>query len=238
MKKINELKSNLFKKAESLSVFLSFFFSSQRRRYSSIFCFSLFISVLIFYFMSVLISSGKASYDKNRSEININFLLNESIDQLELRSRRRPEKPKEREPPPESPKLKVKQTEIQKPEMLSSLPPLQLPDHLQSGEEGGIGVSGAANRNREVTPIFRVNPIYPRQAALRNIEGFVILQFDIKKNGETDNISILQASPPQMFNSSAVQALKRWKYKPKLEDGRPVRQNHLKVQLDFNLINE
>ncbi|MCZ0932004.1 MAG: energy transducer TonB, partial [Oligoflexia bacterium] len=91
------------------------------------------------------------------------------------------------------------------------------------------------NQDREGTPIFRIQPLYPRRAALQNIEGFVILQFDITAGGYTDNITVIQASPPQIFNSSAVQALRKWKYKPKIENGKPVRQKNLKVQLDFNL---
>lgn len=199
-----------------------------------IFGLSLLISFFIFYIMSVLISSGKNIYGQNSEDANIYFLMDESIEDLELRDRRRPKEPKKEEASPETPKLKVQQTEIQKPDIQAQPPNLELPTDFSSD---GIEVGQGMSQNREVTPIFRINPNYPRQAALRQIEGFVILQFDITISGETDNISILQASPPQIFNSSAVQALKRWKYKPKLEDGKPARQNNLKVQLDFKLEN-
>ena len=198
-----------------------------------LFFLSLFISFFLFYIMSVLISSGKNLYGKSDKDANIYFLINESIDELELRDRRRPKKPKQEEIPPETPKIKVQQTEIQKPEMSSSLPDLELPTDFNV--DGVLGVGQGMSQNTEVTPIFRINPSYPRQAALKQIEGFVILQFDITESGETDNISILQASPPQIFNSSSIQALKRWKYKPKMEEGKPVRQNDIKVQLDFKL---
>ena len=183
--------------------------------------------------MSVLTSIGKNIYGKSDENTSIYFLMDESVDELELRDRRRPKKPKQEEAPPETPKMKVQQTEIQKPNISSNLPNLELPADFNL--DGGIGVGQGMNQNREVTPIFRINPSYPRQAALNQIEGFVILQFDITASGETDNISILQASPPQIFNSSAVQALKRWKYKPKIEDGKSVHQNNIKVQLDFTL---
>jgi len=212
----------------------SFALKKQESRLALIFGLSFLISFFIFYIMSVLISSGKNIYGKNSEDANIYFLMDESIEDLELRDRRRPKEPKKEEAPPETPKLKVQQTEIQKPDIQTQPPKLELPTDFSSD---GIGVGQSMSQNREVIPIFRINPNYPRQAALRQIEGFVILQFDITMSGETDNISILQASPPQIFNSSAIQALKRWKYKPKLEDGKPVRQNHLKVQLDFKLEN-
>ena len=211
--------------------------STSHKRYLSLLSIALLISLFIFYFMSLLISTNKNQNQASSENISINFLLNAQLDELELRTRRLPKKPKEEEPPPETPKLKVQQTELQKPEMISSLPKLDLPDDFESDAKGA-GVSNQTNQNREVTPIFRIQPIYPRRAALRNIEGFVILQFDITSAGLTDNIRVIQASPPQIFNSSAIQALKKWKYKAKIENGKAVRQNNLKVQLDFNLRNQ
>ena len=199
--------------------------------------FAFLMSLFIFYFMSLLISASKNPAKTDNQNISINFLLNAKLEELELRSRRLPKKPKEEEPPPKTPKLKIQQKEPQKPEMTSQLPPLDLPDDFQSDEKGA-GVSAYTNQDREVTPIFRVQAIYPRRAALQNIEGFVILQFDITPAGYTDNISVIQASPPQIFNSSAVQALRKWKYKPKIENGKAVHQKNLKVQLDFTLRNQ
>ena len=207
---------------------------SLRKKYFGFFSLALLVSLFIFYFMSLLISMEKNLTKTGRQDININFLLNAKLDELELRSRWRPKKPKQEEPPPETPKLKIQQKELQKPEMTSQLPQLDLPEDFQSDEKGA-SASAHDNQDRAATPIFRIQGAYPRQAALRNIEGFVILQFDITPEGSTDNITVIQASPPQIFNSSAIQALKKWKYKPKLKDGKPVRQKNLKVQLDFSL---
>ncbi|MCY4321664.1 MAG: energy transducer TonB [Bdellovibrionaceae bacterium] len=204
------------------------------KKYIGLSTIALLVSLFIFYFMSILISTGKQPIQKENQNINISFLLDPKIESLELRDRRLPKKPKQEDPPPETPKIKIQQRELQKPEMISQLPQLDLPTDFQSDEKG-TGVSSQINKDREVTPIFRIQPIYPRRAALQNIEGFVILQFDITSSGFTDNITVLQSSPPQIFNSSAIQALKKWKYKPKLENGKPVRQTNLKVQLDFRL---
>ena len=198
---------------------------------------AVFLSVGIFYLMSVLISTGKNPKSASDQNVSVEFLLNKSIDELELRARRLPKKPEEEKPPPETPKLKTQQAELEKPELSSHLPQLELPEDFQSDKKGA-SVAGQAMRDSAVTPIFRMNPIYPRRAALQNIEGFVILKFDIMETGQVDNISVIQASPPQIFNSSAVQALRKWKYKPRIEDGKAIRQKNLKVQLDFRLTNE
>ena len=214
--------------------FINKFVSIGHKKYLSLLSLALLISLFIFYFMSLLISTRKNPNKVGSQNVSINFLLNDKLDELELRSRRLPKKPKKEEPPPETPKLKIQQTELQKPEMISQLPQLDLPDDFESDTKGA-GVSSQASQDRKVTPIFRIQPVYPRRAALRNIEGFVILQFDITPIGNTDNITVIQASPPQIFNSNAIQALKKWKYKPKIENGKAVRQNNLKVQLDFSL---
>ena len=195
------------------------------------------MSMLVFYFMSILIGTGKNQKGTAHQNISIEFLLQSNLDELELRSRRLPKKPKDKEPPPDTPKLKIKQDELKKPELASQLPALELPEDFQSDNKGS-GVAGYTNQDRGVSPVFRINPIYPRRAALQNIEGFVILQFDITETGQTDNISVIQASPPQIFNSNAIQALRKWKYKARIENGKPVRQTNVQVQLDFKLKDE
>ncbi len=83
----------------------------------------------------------------------------------------------------------------------------------------------------------KANPTYPIEAALNNIEGHVILSFDITKEGRPDNIEIVESVPEGVFDSSAVAALSKWVYDPKLVDGKAVVQKDMKVQLDFKLDN-
>ena len=233
MRLFSFLNSKLFK-----TKLFSFLNSKQLKTKYFIFLSLAFLtSVFVFYFMSLLISTGKNPSKADNQNIQINFLLNSQIEDLELRSRRMPKKPKQEKAPPTSPKLKIQQTELKKPEMISQLPQLDLPDDFRSDNKGA-GAVAQKSVDREVIPIFRIQPSYPRQAALQNIEGFVVLEFDITTAGNTDNITVIQASPPQIFNTSAIQALRKWKYKPKIEDGKAVRQNGLKVQLDFNLRDE
>ena len=172
------------------------------------------MSALVFYFMSILIGTGQNPKGTTHENISIEFLLNANLDELKLRSRRLPKKPKDKEPPPDNPKLKIKQDKLEKPKLASQLPALELPEDFQSDNKGA-GIAGYANQDRAISPIFRIKPLYPRRAALQNIEGFVILQFDITETGQTDNISVIQARPPQIFNSSAIQALRKWNIKPK-----------------------
>lgn len=87
----------------------------------------------------------------------------------------------------------------------------------------------------EATPVEFVSPAYPKSAEKGNIEGFVILQFDITKTGSTDNISVVNANPDGVFDESAKAALKQWKYKPAVKGGVAQGQTGLLVQLDYKL---
>ena len=195
---------------------------------------ALFVSLALFYLMSILIFKDGGAKSLGVGNVNISFLLNSSFEDLELRSRRLLKKPVEEEPPPDTPKLRIQKTELEKPELLSSLPSLDLPEDFQSDRQG-VAVSGKGVQDSDVSPLFRVEPVYPRKARLQGTEGFVLLQFDITETGQVDNISVIQASPPHIFNVSAIRALRKWKYKAKREGGKAVRQKSLKVRLKFQI---
>lgn len=218
------MNNNYFKKLASLLF----------QKYIFIIVAAVIMSLCLLYFMSVLIFTNSSTKITPSQDLSINFLLNSSFDELKLRSRYVPKPPKKKQAEPATPRLKIQNTELQKPRLLNQLPPLKLSKAFSS-DPSGAKVAAQGSGDSEVSPLFRIQPIYPRKAALHSIEGFVILQFDITKTGQVNNISVLQASPPQIFNSNAVQALQKWKYKAKIKNGQAVRQKNLKVQLDFKL---
>jgi len=87
----------------------------------------------------------------------------------------------------------------------------------------------------EASPIVRIEPKYPVQAAQQNIEGSVLLQFDITQDGSTANIKVLKAEPALTFDKEAVRALEQWRYKPQIIGGQAQVQTNLLVQLDFRM---
>lgn len=81
-----------------------------------------------------------------------------------------------------------------------------------------------------VSPIERIEPKYPLQAAEDGIEGSVVLKFDISPVGDVKNVSVMQAEPKKVFDKVAKIALRQWKYAPTTSGAK----NQL-VQLDFAL---
>ncbi|URJ32471.1 TonB family protein [Blochmannia endosymbiont of Camponotus sp.] len=60
--------------------------------------------------------------------------------------------------------------------------------------------------------INRVYPEYPNRARILNIEGKIIVQYDVNTKGKVDNICILSAVPPGIFEESIRSAMRRWVY--------------------------
>jgi len=66
----------------------------------------------------------------------------------------------------------------------------------------------------------KVAPVYPPDARAAYIQGTVILQADINKEGDITDLELL--SGPIELAGSAVAAVRQWKYKPYLFNGQPV----------------
>ncbi len=100
---------------------------------------------------------------------------------------------------------------------------------------GTSNTDGSAGANSAAEPIERVKPDFPPEAALKGIEGWVLLRFDINEEGRVENISIVDASPRGMFDKKAKEAIRKWKYAPRLTNGQPTKVIGREVQIDFKL---
>ncbi|MEH6594975.1 MAG: TonB family protein [Colwellia polaris] len=90
---------------------------------------------------------------------------------------------------------------------------------------------GAAKKQQDhVKPTYRVEPKYPEKAVVENIEGSVVLKFDIDQAGSVKNVEVVNGSPAYVFDKVAKTALEQWRY----EASNSYHKNNL-VQLDFAL---
>jgi protein TonB len=88
---------------------------------------------------------------------------------------------------------------------------------------------------QDATPVVRMEPKYPIDAARNGIQGWVELSFSIDSTGQVQDVKVTNSEPRRVFDQAAMQALKRWKYRPKVVDGKAIVQPNLAVRLDFNL---
>ena len=70
--------------------------------------------------------------------------------------------------------------------------------------------------------IRKIDPRYPFAAKRKGIEGNVKLRLVVNKNGIVTDIQIMSADPEGIFESSAITAAKRWRFRPAIKDGRAV----------------
>ena len=66
----------------------------------------------------------------------------------------------------------------------------------------------------------RVEPTYPTVAREARIHGEVVLTAVIDKDGNVENLQLVSGHP--MLAPAAINAVKRWRYKPYLLNGQPV----------------
>jgi protein TonB len=68
--------------------------------------------------------------------------------------------------------------------------------------------------------IRKVTPNYPQLAKQARIQGSVVLQAEISKDGTIQNLQLISGHP--MLAPAAIEAVKQWRYKPYLLNGEPV----------------
>lgn len=105
-------------------------------------------------------------------------------------------------------------------------PPAPAPAAADAGRSGGP--------EQEVMPLNDVRPEYPYRARQRGIEGHIKLAFTITPAGRVENIRVVEASPPNVFDREARRAAARWRFAPRTENGAAVAREAVKT-LHFRL---
>ena len=80
--------------------------------------------------------------------------------------------------------------------------------------------------------IRKVQPTYPPLARQARIQGAVLLQAEISKDGTIQNLRLISGHP--MLTSAAIDAVKQWRYKPYILNGEPV-EVETQITVNFTL---
>lgn len=84
---------------------------------------------------------------------------------------------------------------------------------------------GGGFSDGDIIPLVAIQPQYPRRAAERGLEGYVVVSFVITAQGTTRDIKVVE-STSSLFERSAMRAAERLKYKPRIVDGTAVEVDH------------
>lgn len=80
--------------------------------------------------------------------------------------------------------------------------------------------------------VRRVQPEYPQLARQARIQGMVMLQAVISKEGTIENLVVLSGHP--MLVRAALDAVQRWRYRPYYLNGQPV-EVETQITVNFTL---
>ncbi|HPG28673.1 MAG TPA: TonB family protein [Myxococcota bacterium] len=105
--------------------------------------------------------------------------------------------------------------------------------------EAGQDESGRSHAPRlfradgEAVPLVRVPPHYPERALARGLEGRVLVEFTIGRTGDVTHAHVVAFEPSPIFNDAALEAVRQWRYSPRVVDGEPVEQPGQRVSIPF-----
>lgn len=192
---------------------------------------SIVISISLFGLMQWLIKPSSVQVDRGDEVAMVGFIrsLQDSETQQKNRAPKEPQKP---EPLPLASPMSVK-TQAQnfdvspQPLMASAL------TNFKSDATNGL-FSGLGSVDSDVTPLVQIEPRYPAQALARKIEGYVVIEFSIDATGGVTAVSVLDAQPKGVFEREAIKAAWRYRFKPKIVDGKPTAQI-AKLPFEFSL---
>lgn len=197
-------------------------------RHVSAFILATGITMGLFLLMQALISQPPNVNDARKNKV-IEFVRIKRDSTVAEKERKLPDKPKKEEPPPP-------------PDLNFSTPDASSGDTMSiaaSGIDMGVNLggpgAGLASADSDVAPLVRVPPVYPARAQERGIEGYVVVEFTIAEDGTVKNAIVLESQPSKIFDRAALRAIRKWKYKPKVEDGIAMERPGNRIRIPFEL---
>lgn len=131
------------------------------------------------------------------------------------------------------PEIAVKPVEIPTPEKIQTPPPVQ---PISETEKTPPKVENPVEENlpqKLNRPAVIVNEVYPQKGSGLGYTGKIILNVKINKKGEVIGADIVQGSGRIFVDSLAQDYIKKWNFRPALDDkGRPMESSKV-IQFDF-----
>ncbi|MGD8176379.1 energy transducer TonB [Marinimicrobium sp. ARAG 43.8] len=183
------------------------------------------LGLLMFLIMQTMIATDGRFSDSGAESPALNFVrVDTTQDRLETKDRRTPDEPPEPETPPETPDVSVQNDQVQNQTALAmDMPSMDMPLQTGSGPNmAGLSGGGGASLggfDSDVIPTVKVPPNYPQRARQAKLEGYVTMEVSIRADGTVSDVTVVDAKPPRLFDQAAVQAMQRWRFRPKMVNG-------------------
>ena len=178
------------------------------------------VAFSLFVFMVLLVSSGDSGDVVKARKIGDVIMPDREIETITSEEVEPPEEPEIAPPDIAPPQLDVT--------------PIAVSATQSKPEINFSQGTGALFRDGDYIPLFKVQPIYPRRAKERNMEGYVIVAFTITESGTIEEPYVIEGMCRSaanregsfrectMFDSSAIRAASQLVYEPALLYGVPM----------------
>jgi periplasmic protein TonB len=195
------------------------------------------VTLGLFFLMHSLIEMGKVELDDDKRIRVIDFVRMKHDAQVMTKKRELPKKQQlEAQPAPPSLNLPKSAPGPSAEVIHIEAPPPTIDKNVKLA--GGPTLGSTAPSDAGSIPLVRIQPMYPRSAAEKRIEGWVELEFTITTTGAVKNARVISSQPPNIFDRSALRAIRKWKYKPTIVDGVAIETKGVRVRLTFKLDEE
>ena len=83
-------------------------------------------------------------------------------------------------------------------------------------------------------PIHSPAAKYPSWQVAKRQDGWVLLEYTILANGRPHNVRVIDSSPAQIFNQSAIDAVQQYRYQPIQLDDRVISVDQVRTKITFD----
>lgn len=92
--------------------------------------------------------------------------------------------------------------------------------------------------DQQLMRIFGQPGQYPNRAIQRGIEGYVIVGFSVDQAGQVFDAFVIESAPEGIFERSALKAIKKFKYRAKMVNGKAVSTDGQQYLFSYKLDND
>jgi TonB family protein len=85
----------------------------------------------------------------------------------------------------------------------------------------------------EAKPLFIMQPQYPVFKDGKKPQGWALIQFDISTSGKVEKLKIVESRPGNLFDKVTLDSAVKWRFKPKVKEGKRVKQLNTRARLVF-----
>lgn len=171
------------------------------------------MTFLLFWGMQKLIAGGNDVMSEPVKGNVLDFIRLKKDESVVKKERKvqKPAKPKEPPPPMNTPPMQQSN-----PNASATKNSFAADIQADTGLSGGLNLDSG---DGDYLPIVKVAAVYPRRAQARGIEGYVVVEFTVTKTGAVTSPVVVQAEPEGVFERAALDAVVKFKYKPRVVDG-------------------